>query len=203
MTQSTNEFCQNLLKRIYTTETLKVVSDCLEELSQNTAFKQHTSAIINDSSLTSTQKRSQLLYAIRAIDEPLLYDFFSDIITAKNLWLFDTRDVEYFDEFVKSFQMMTETVAILFLTTATPLKPNQIKTITTDLGLTFGQQIIIKHEINPAIMGGAIARLGNAVYDLSIRTRFTQFQRHWLSTLEKTSKTIGRFELATNSPDLA
>ena len=95
------QLAQDLMKDIYTTATLKGVSDTLEGIVQNDAFKKHANSIIADSTLTDAQKQTQLNYLIRHIDDPMIYDFFTRQITNNQLWLFRTDKIDYLDNFVR------------------------------------------------------------------------------------------------------
>jgi len=43
-------------------------------------------------------------------------------------------------------------------------------------------------------LGGLQIRLENLVFDYSLRTKFQQFQRHWLSSLDKIEAAVGRHQ---------
>lgn len=190
----TDALCDKLLAQIYSTSELKQVSLHLESLTLDRQFKNHASNIINDSELTTAQKKRQLIYLLGTIDLPLLHDFFSDEADAGNLWLFDSQKIDYLDEFVKKFQQSTETVHILHLTTAVNQTPQQIRTISRDLSHEFGYRIVVDHTVNPNLIGGVLVKLDNYIFDYSLRSKFQQFQREWLASLEKTTKLVGRYE---------
>jgi len=192
MEKGTFKLAQNLLSRIYTTKTLKLVSETLEELTQNKTFLSHATSIVTDGTLTDSQKKTQLLYLIRTIEIPVLFDYFSDELAEKNFWIFNAGKINYLDKFVQEFQRLTESVDVVFLTTAIPLSGTNVRRIAKDLSATFGHQIVISHEINKNILGGAIIKVENHIFDYSVRTKFHHFEHEWLSSLEKTDKKIGR-----------
>src|SRR5690606_35137499 len=108
--KSSQAIIKQLLSQIFTTHTLKIVSDTLKQMAANQAFKRHAHDIVTDDTLTQAQKRNQLLYLIKSLDVPLLYDFFADVIGPDSLWLFQTGKIDYFDSFVRAFQMATEDI---------------------------------------------------------------------------------------------
>lgn len=183
-----------LMQNIHTTAQLKDISDALEELTQNKAFKNHANDIITDQSLTDSQKKTQLLYLIRSIDIPTLADFFSDVLAGHTFWMFSSEKIDYFDKFVREFQMATEEIVVVYLITATKLMQSDFRTIAKDLGKSFGYKVVLNHQINPAIIGGAQVRVQNLVFDYSLRNKFNQFQRQWLHSLEQTDKMIGHHD---------
>jgi F0F1-type ATP synthase delta subunit len=194
MTSSNQNLIAQLLGNIYTTSQLKQISDALEELAQNKAFKNHATDIVTDESLTDSQKKTQLSYLIKSIDIPTLQDFFSDILAKNTFWVFSSDKIDYFDKFVQEFQMATEAIGVIYLVTATKLLPHDHRAIAKDLSQSFGYKVVLNHQINPAIIGGAQVRVENLVFDFSLRNKFNQFERQWLSSLEKTDKLIGHHE---------
>jgi F0F1-type ATP synthase delta subunit len=194
MEKATSKFSQLLIERIYTTNMLKHMSDTLESLSQNKAFKQHAQAIVTDTHLTNNQKRTQLLYLIRTFDSPLLYEFLSDEMTSSHYWLFHTDKIDYFERFVKEFQSAVESVVNVQLATSVPLTAVDLENISSSFSSMLGQHVVINHEVNKAIIGGVQLRLENLVFDYSLRTKFQQFQQQWLSSLEKIDAAVGRNE---------
>ncbi len=192
--KATKALIDKLLERIHLTETLKSVSDNLEQLAQNKAFKNHANFIISDDSLTDAQKNRQLLFLIQTIDTPLLQEFFSDLLGKNTYWVFTSDKIDYFDKFVQEFQMATEELGILHLTTAIKLSPVDLRAIALDLSKSFGYKVLLSYEVNPSIMGGAQIRVENMIYDYSLRSKFQQFQRQWLSSINTTEKQIGRHQ---------
>lgn len=188
----TQILAEKLLAKIYTTATLKIVSDTLEDLSQNRTFKTHANSIVNDPTLTDAQKGTQLSYVLRTIEFPLLYDFFAREIAEGQIWIFNTDKIDYLDRFVQTFQLSTEQTEIVYLTTAIKLTGANLKQIADDLSESFAAKVILNHEVNPAILGGIQMRVQNLVFDYSLKSKFSQFQTQWLGSLEKTSAAVGR-----------
>jgi F0F1-type ATP synthase delta subunit len=190
----TETLCDKLLAHIYSTADLKQVSLHLESIDLDRQFKNHANNIVGDSELNPTQKKRQLIYLLGTIDLPLLHDFFTDEVDAGNFWLFDSQKIDYLDEFVKKFQQSTEAIHTLNLTTAIDLSAHQIRAIARDLTHEFGYKVIVEHTVNTSLIGGILVKLDNYIFDYSLRSKFQQFQREWLASLEKTSKLVGRYE---------
>jgi F0F1-type ATP synthase delta subunit len=191
---SSDALVNQLLTNLQTTATVKQVSDALEELSQNKTFKRHANLIVSDHTLTDKQKQSQLLYLVQTIDVSALHDFLADTLVQGSTWLFSSDKVDYFDKFVQNFQLATESLQIVYLVTAIDLNKEILTKIAVDLSQSFGYKVIIDHEVNPAILGGAQVRIENMVYDHSLRRKFQQFQRQWLATFDQTEKKLGYHE---------
>lgn len=189
--KGTQKLAQALLEKVYTTATLKQVTETLEDLAQNQGFKSHANSIVSDPTLTEAQKKTQLTYLLRTIELPIVYDFFIQEAADGQFWLFSSDKIDYFDKFVQTFSLETENVGVVFMTTATKLSSSRLKEIVKDLSDAFGYRMIINHEVNPTIIGGVQIRIENMVFDYSLRSKFSQFQRQWLASLEKTEKAIG------------
>jgi F0F1-type ATP synthase delta subunit len=192
--KSTKELVDNLLSRIHSTDVLKEISDILEELSQDRNFKLHTNAIVSDSSLTQPQQRRQLSHLLSAVEEETLLKFFDDMLAKRQFWLFSTGKMDYFDNFTRQFQLATEELELVYLVTAIPLTQIDLEAIANDLTKSFGYKVVIKHETDSSILGGIQFRVESLVFDLSLRTKFNQFQRTWIASLSKAEKAIGRHQ---------
>src|SRR3990167_7590793 len=186
--KGTQKLADALLDKIYTTITLKQTTEVLEDLAQNKAFKNHANSIVADPTLTVSQKKTQLTYLLRTIELPLLYDFFATEVGSGQFWLFSNDKIDYFDKFVQVFSLSTENVGVVSMTTSIKLPGSRLKAIGKDLSDAFGYRMILNHEVNPTILGGIQIRIENMVFDYSLRSKFTQFQRQWLTSLDKTQK---------------
>ena len=185
---------KSLLENMYTTRSLKEVSETLEELAEKASFRNHARAIVTDTNLKKEQKLTQLQYLIRGVEAPFLVDFFQKYITEDNIWLFSNDKLDYFDQFVQTFQMATEEMGVVTMTTAVPLNEDDLKLIAEDLSKSFGYKILIDHAVNPSLVGGTQLQIENLVYDFSLKTKFQQFEKQWLSSVAKTSKDTGRYK---------
>ena len=192
--KTTEVLVQKLIDSIHSSHDLKLVSDTLEELADKKTFREHSSAIVTDPNLTLPQKRQQLLYLIRSLDIPVLYQFFSTELTTDKLWLFARDKIDYFDRFVRAFQMSTEQIDIVNLVTAVPLGETDIKAIALDLGKAFASKVLVNHEVDPDIIGGAQIRVENLIFDFSLRTKFSQFEHQWLASVAETGDLTGRYQ---------
>ena len=63
------------------------------------------------------------------------------------------------------------------LTTAVPLEGSQAAEWETALGRLTGRKIRLKKRIDPAIIGGAVARIGSTVYDGSLKSRIRNMRQ--------------------------
>jgi F-type H+-transporting ATPase subunit delta len=63
------------------------------------------------------------------------------------------------------------------LTTASPLAAERAKAIERVLAKTTGRTVTIDTRVDPAIVGGIVARLGSTVYDASVATQLEKMRR--------------------------
>lgn len=192
MRKGITNMATKLLDDIHEAATLKRISDTLEELTQNKGFKDHAVNIATDPNLTDNQKKTQLMYLIRSIEIPELYQFFARSFDDQQFWLFSGGRIDYFDRFVQEFQQLTEGLEVVNLQTSVSLDPVTLEKIAQDLSSSFGIKVIINHQLTEHILGGAKVKIENVVYDFSLHTRFLQFQKTWIETLEETESLIGR-----------
>ncbi len=63
------------------------------------------------------------------------------------------------------------------VTTAAPLSEDMVAKLRSGLERLTGRQVRLNREIDPAILGGAITKIGSTVYDGSLRTQLTDLRR--------------------------
>ncbi|NMC36186.1 F0F1 ATP synthase subunit delta [Candidatus Beckwithbacteria bacterium] len=185
------KLAQKLLEQINTTSELKKISVALETLSQSKNFKSHANDVVNDKKLTDSLKKTQIIDLFSDFEIPLLQTFFRELLGDKEFWLFDSDKFDYFDEFVQKFQLLTEKVMVINVVAAVEVLPIDLTKMAKDLSKALDKQVIIHLQVDPKIMGGAKIRVGNLIFDYSLRSKFSQFERQWISQLEKTSEMVG------------
>jgi F-type H+-transporting ATPase subunit delta len=67
------------------------------------------------------------------------------------------------------------------VTLAHPADDTLRRTIQEALGRQLGKEVIASFSVDPAILGGAVVRVGERVHDGSVRRRMTKLRRHLLS----------------------
>lgn len=181
-----------LINNLYTASDLKRASLVLEALAQSPAFKKKALAIVNSQDLTPNLKKQQLINLLKDINMPLVVDFFKKVIDREDFWVFDSKQFDYFDQFVQYFQLKTEDVLIVNLVTQVEVKYEDQQRMSDDLTESLKKKVLLHVQVNPKILGGAQVRVGNLVFDYSLRSKFRQFQREWLKKFKVTSDLTGR-----------
>lgn len=70
------------------------------------------------------------------------------------------------------------------LTTAVPLPEDRVNALRTGLANVTGRHVELETKVDPAIIGGAIARIGSTVYDGSVTTQLQKVKERLTSAAE-------------------
>jgi F-type H+-transporting ATPase subunit delta len=63
------------------------------------------------------------------------------------------------------------------VTSATPLSPDRLAALTERLSQAAGKQLQIAADVDPALIGGLVARIGSTVYDGSVQTQLKKLRQ--------------------------
>ena len=66
------------------------------------------------------------------------------------------------------------------MTTATAVDPRQIEQIAAALGASLGQRPILETVVDPALIGGAVLRIGDTVYDGSVANQLQSIRQQMI-----------------------
>ena len=183
---------RNLIHTIFTASELKRVSVYLESLTLSNGFKSRIKKIALNDQYTDAIKRNEMLKLFDKENQPSVHRFFEDMFKRGEFWLFASEHFDYFDQFVQSFQMLTEEVALVQLVTAIEIEEDDVQKMSQGLAQGMGKHVIIHIQVDPTIIAGAQIRMDNLVFDYSLKAKFNQFKRQWVSKLMKTSELTGR-----------
>jgi F-type H+-transporting ATPase subunit delta len=68
------------------------------------------------------------------------------------------------------------------LISAAPLRPEKLQALGQHLSTTTGKQVQLDPSVDPAIIGGVVARIGGTVYDGSLRTQLQKMKQQLVET---------------------
>lgn len=68
-------------------------------------------------------------------------------------------------------------IAVAQVTTAVPIDDRQKAVIASRLGRRLGKMVVLEERVDPSILGGVIAQVGDTVIDGSIRGRLERLRR--------------------------
>lgn len=77
--------------------------------------------------------------------------------------------------------------AIAEVTTAAPMDNAQLARVKQSLERRTGKNILIRTKVDPDILGGVVARVGDEVIDGSVRNRLTKLQQQLLADVSSTN----------------
>ncbi len=67
------------------------------------------------------------------------------------------------------------------LTTAIPISPVQLEEFSRELSERIGQAVSFRAKVDAELLGGAVVRVGDRVFDASLRTRLQQLRQRMLT----------------------
>jgi F-type H+-transporting ATPase subunit delta len=66
-------------------------------------------------------------------------------------------------------------------TTAAPLTPDEVRTLTERLEQSTGRRVVLDVEIDPSLLGGLVVRVGDRMIDGSVRGRLERLRNQLIS----------------------
>ncbi len=109
------------------------------------------------------------------------------------LLLVQRQLVDYVPNIAKELEQLVldyRNEAIAQVTTATPMDEQQSTLVRDALEKQIGKSIIMQTRIDPSILGGVIARVGDEVIDGSVRYRLNALQQRLLSGVAETNSDL-------------
>jgi F-type H+-transporting ATPase subunit delta len=107
-------------------------------------------------------------------------------VVSKLLLLLAERDrlslLPEIDAAYRARQMEYAQVVRAELTTAVALPEERVAALRSGLARVTGRQVQLETNVNPAIIGGAIARIGSTVYDGSVTTQLQKLKERLATT---------------------
>ena len=101
-------------------------------------------------------------------------------VVAKLLVLLAERDrLALLPDVLRSFRERVldhQNVVRAELTTAMPLSPDRVGQIQRSLSQATGRTVMLESRVDPALVGGVIARVGSVVYDASLTTQLRKMK---------------------------
>ena len=95
--------------------------------------------------------------------------------------LIERNRMDHFPEIIKSFETLCDVVAKRVratLVTALALPPELIGEIKKQLESKTGKEVILSMEQDPSLIGGAQTRIGNIIYDGSLKTHLAYIKEN-------------------------
>lgn len=93
--------------------------------------------------------------------------------------LLDRNRLPFLPQIVDSFNSFADELSGVIrptLTSGLPLEQSQIDEIKNSLTKATGKQVVLKVEVDPTLIGGVMTKIGDKVYDGSIKTQLAKIQ---------------------------
>jgi len=145
----------------------------LEALDQaSSVYDNHAAAIFLTSPVVPAEKK-------RAVLAELLPGVSTEV--SRFLAILARRDrLELVPEIAQVFRRLLNEyrgIAVAQVTTAVPIDERQKATIANRLGQRVGKTVTVETSVDPSILGGVIAQIGDNVIDGSVRGRLERLRR--------------------------
>jgi F-type H+-transporting ATPase subunit delta len=88
--------------------------------------------------------------------------------------LLDRSRFNRFDDIVVEYRLMADVLAGRIraqVRTASPLSAAMAAEVKLSLTAATGKQVVVEYSIDPSLIGGLVAQVGDTVYDASVRAR--------------------------------
>lgn len=124
-------------------------------------------AVLNNPGLTVTERRTVLQAVLAKMSlSPMVNNFLNLLVDKSRLIIFDQIQVAY--------QEMADGLAgrvRATVTTASPLHEAEQAQIEQVLSKSMDSTVVADFQVDPELIGGIVARVGDTVFDASIRSR--------------------------------
>ena len=145
----------------------------LEALDQaSSVFDNHAAALFLTSPVVPAEKKRAVLTELLPGVSPEVGRFLAILARRDRL--------ELVPEIAQGFRRLLNEyrgVAVATVTTAIPIDERQKATIANRLGQRVGKTVTVETHVDPSILGGVIAQIGDNVIDGSVRGRLERLRR--------------------------
>ena len=108
----------------------------------------------------------------------------SKVIARLLMLVVENDDVDELDEIVEAFDQRVldlHQVVRAEITSAVPLSDDKLRAIEASLADASGARVIITPRVDPAILGGVVAKVGSRVYDGSVARHLARIRTRLVS----------------------
>ena len=108
----------------------------------------------------------------------------SKVIARLLLLIVENDDVDEIDEIVEAFEQRVlelHHVVRADITSAVPLSDDKLRAIEASLADASGARVVITPRVDPAILGGIVAKVGSRVYDGSVARHLARIRTRLVS----------------------
>ena len=95
--------------------------------------------------------------------------------------LVERERMDHFPEIARSYESLCDAVSRRIratLVTATGFPPELVRAIKSQLESSTGKEVILSVEEDPSLIGGVLTRIGNVIYDGSLKTQLAKVKEN-------------------------
>jgi F-type H+-transporting ATPase subunit delta len=129
------------------------------------------STTLTDARIPASRRQQVLEELLDGHVEPLTVGVLSLLVAAGR-----AHDLPRIVDAMVAKNAVARSRSLAVVRTAVPLTPEQEKRLTAALEKAAGGPIDLKVVVDPSVMGGIVAQIGDTVIDGSVRTRLTQLR---------------------------
>jgi F-type H+-transporting ATPase subunit delta len=93
--------------------------------------------------------------------------------------LIDRNRLDYLPQIIASYGALADELSGVVrptLTSAIPLDAGQVEEIKEALAKSTGKKVVLSVEVDPSLIGGVVTKIGDKVYDGSVKTQLTRIE---------------------------
>ena len=149
----------------------------LEALEQASSVFEHQAAASFLTSPVITAERKRAVMAELLPGAPAMVQSFFEILARRDR-------LELLPQIAAAFRRLLNEyrgIAVAQVTTAVPIDERQQAQIASRLGQRLGKTVVLETSVDPAIIGGVVAQIGDDVIDGSVRGRLERLRRRLIA----------------------
>lgn len=168
-----NQILDAVCKKEELDQVLFDVAEMEERLGYRTVFKAEG---------TSNQRKSLVEDEIKRISSKILKQCFAPLLEIEDLRLFEPGVFKIFtEELVKK----SKNIVFFHVTTAVELSREEMMELSSKISHKFGRWVKIDTSIERAIVGGAVIKKDNYIFDFSLKTKLSKLGAEWKKSIER------------------
>jgi F-type H+-transporting ATPase subunit delta len=122
------------------------------------------------------EDKIQMVLKVLGDQNPLAFNLLSLLIARGSIGIVREIAAEY-EKLLNNYRGV-ETAEVL---TAVPLDENDLQKLTERIGSLVGKKVVLKTEVDPALIGGIVARVDGKLLDGSTRSKLEALRRELLT----------------------
>jgi len=164
-----------LLNQAKATDTITQVRDDLRKVAHALETTPALRALLGQPLVTEGRKKEMLARTVGGAVSPMTLALLNLMVDKRRVNLIDTVQAE-FDRMVLDYQNIAHATA----TTAVPLTPEQTLALERSLEQRTGKDIELETNVDPAVIGGVLVRIGDMVLDGTVRGNLERLREQLL-----------------------